>query len=37
VSKTNIYNNLLEKAEWLEDVVAYEKAMHDDDELVPDD
>ena len=37
MSKTNIYNNLLEKAEWLEDVVAYEKAKHDDDELVPSD
>ena len=37
MSKTNIYNNLLEKAEWLEDAVAYEKAKHDDDELVPSD
>jgi DNA-binding XRE family transcriptional regulator len=33
----DIYNNLLEKAEWLEDVDAYEKAKHDDDELVPSD
>ncbi len=33
----HIYTDLLEKAELLEDVAAYEKAKLDDDELVPSD
>jgi DNA-binding XRE family transcriptional regulator len=31
----DIYNDLLEKAELMEDIEAYEKAKNDDDELVP--
>ena len=31
----DLYNDLLEKAELLEDISAYEKAKVDDDELVP--
>jgi len=31
----DIFNDLLEKAELLEDIAAYEKAKQDDDELVP--
>lgn len=30
-----VYNDLLEKAELLEDRAAYEKARQDDDELIP--
>lgn len=33
----DIYNDLLEKAELLEDVEAYEKARLNDDELIPSD
>ncbi|MCX7084361.1 MAG: helix-turn-helix transcriptional regulator [Methylococcales bacterium] len=33
----DVYNQLLEKAELLEDVAAYEKAKQDDDELIPSD
>jgi DNA-binding XRE family transcriptional regulator len=33
----DIYNDLLEKAELLEDVEAYEKAKLNDDELIPSD
>jgi DNA-binding XRE family transcriptional regulator len=31
----DLYNDLLEKAELLEDIAAYEKAKLDDDELIP--
>ena len=31
----DLYNELLEKSELLEDISAYEKAKQDDDELVP--
>ena len=31
----DVYNDLLEKSELLEDMVAYEKARQDNDELIP--
>jgi len=31
----DLYNELLEKSELLEDISAYEKAKQDDDELIP--